>query len=219
MNKAIKRIVNVDMKKIKDLNDSDIYIEFDESNILKAYAVIFGPSDSLYQGSVLFFEIDFPTNYPFNPLKIKYINNGNNIRIHPNIYVNGKVCLSIIGTWSGPKWTSIMDVSSVLLSIKSLLDNSPLHHEPGYSNKTIKKNIELSKIYNEVILHNSVYYLYNRNSKYIPKNFNIFKNLIQDKYNQNKLYIDSIIDKNIDIKTRIEFPIYRIYNYIQYNKL
>lgn len=219
MNKAIKRIANIDMKKIKDLTDSNIYIEFNESNIFKAYAIIFGPSDTLYQGSVLFFEIDFPINYPFSPLKIKYINNGNNTRIHPNIYVNGKVCLSILGTWSGPKWTSIMDVSSVLLSIKSLLDNEPLHNEPGYTNKNIKKNIELSKSYNEVILHNCVYYLYYRNSKYIPENFRFFEKLIDTHFIQNKVHIDNIIEKNKDIKIRIEFPLYRIYQYIEYNKL
>ena len=40
----------------------------------------------------------------------------------------GKVCLSILGTWAGPKWTSIMDITTVLLTIQSLLDKNPLHH-------------------------------------------------------------------------------------------
>ena len=47
----------------------------------------------------------------------------------------GKVCLSILGTWSGPKWTSIMDITTVLLTLQSLLDENPLHHEPGQRKK------------------------------------------------------------------------------------
>ena len=33
---------------------------------------------------------------------------------------------------------NIMDISSVLLSIQSLLDNNPLENEPGYAGKKSK---------------------------------------------------------------------------------
>ena len=91
MKKTLQRITNIDIKRISEANLSDhgIYIEFDESNICKARAMIIGPSGSLYEGGYLFFSINFPNNYPYSPPVIKY-HSQNNIRIHPNIYVNGK---------------------------------------------------------------------------------------------------------------------------------
>ena len=57
MNKAIKRIINKDLKSIEhnNLNNLGIYITFDEENMLKAYAMIIGPKGSLYEGGYLFF--------------------------------------------------------------------------------------------------------------------------------------------------------------------
>lgn len=218
MNRVIKRIANIDMKKIKDLEKSGIYLEFNEENILKARAIIFGPEDTIYTGAILYFDIIFPLNYPFSPLKINYVPNGNTVRIHPNIYTCGKICLSILGTWPGPKWTSIMDVSCVLLSIKSLLDNEPLYHEPGYSpNNT--KHIKLSKEYSDVVLHNCVYRLYNTNKNKIPERFKIFEPIIDKHYIDNKTYIDKLILKNKNKNKRVEIPIFRIYEYIEYNKI
>ena len=83
---AIRRIINKDMKEVvkQNLNSLGIYIEFNESNILEAKAMIVGPRDSLYEGGFLFFNIYFPKNYPFSPPDITYIPR-NNIRIHPNL--------------------------------------------------------------------------------------------------------------------------------------
>uniref|UniRef100_A0A6C0CYC5 Ubiquitin-conjugating enzyme E2 Z n=1 Tax=viral metagenome TaxID=1070528 RepID=A0A6C0CYC5_9ZZZZ len=218
MNKVIKRLTKIDMRKIDDLKNSGIYLEFDENNVLNARAIIFGPEETIYTGSILYFDINFPLDYPFSPLKIKYISNGNNIRIHPNIYTCGKVCLSILGTWPGPQWTSIMDVSCVLLSIKSLLDNNPLYNEPGFTPKNIE-HTKISKNYNDIIQHNCIYRLYNKNSKNIPENFKIFEPIINKHFKDNNNYINSVIEKNKNIKKRIEIPLYRISDYIEYNRL
>lgn len=218
MNKVIKRLTKIDMRKIDDLKKSGIHLEFDENNVLNARAIIFGPDETIYTGSVLYFDINFPLNYPFSPLKITYISNGNNIRIHPNIYTCGKVCLSILGTWPGPQWTSIMDVSCVLLSIKSLLDNNPLYNEPGFTPQNVE-HTKISKNYNDIILHNCVYRLYNINSKHIPEKFKNFKSIINEHYDNTKNYIDDIIDKNKNIKKRIDIPLYRIYHHIEYTRL
>ena len=218
MNRVIKRIANIDMKRIDDLKKSGIHLEFDETDVLKARAIIFGPEDTIYEGAILYFDIMFPINYPYSPLKINYVPNGNTVRIHPNIYTCGKICLSILGTWPGPKWTSIMDVSSVLLSIKSLLDNEPLYHEPGYSPNN-SKHKKISKEYNDVILHNCVYRLYNANKYNIPENFKIFESIINKHYIDNKNYIDKIILKNKNVNKRVDIPIFRIYEYIQYNNI
>ena len=156
---AIKRIVNKDIKEInkQNLKSLGIYIEFDEDNFLKAKAMIVGPKDSLYEGGFLFFNINFPKNYPFSPPDVTYVAR-NKVRIHPNIYVGsgsggfGKVCLSILGTWSGPKWTSIMDVSTVFLTIQSLLDNDHMNQVK----KIIKQNkmIYIMKLLNmKVLIH------------------------------------------------------------------
>ena len=153
MKNTVKRITNIDMKNYYklELEKNGIYIQFDETDLMKARALIIGPSDTIYENAYLFFNIEFPKNYPFSPPAVRYIAQ-NNVRIHPNIYTNGKVCLSILGTWNGPSWSSIMDINTVLLTIQSLLDNNPLVHEPGCNNKKFKKK---QLIYKQIVNYNT----------------------------------------------------------------
>ena len=55
MKSALKRIMNIDMKRIlsSDLNSNGIFIEFDETDIFKAKALIIGPKDTIYDLSLI----------------------------------------------------------------------------------------------------------------------------------------------------------------------
>ena len=220
---AIKRILNKDIKEIsnQNLNSLGIYIQFNEDNFLNAKAMIVGPKDSLYEGGFLFFNIHFPKNYPFSPPDITYVSR-NRIRIHPNLYVGngtngfGKVCLSILGTWSGPKWTSIMDITTVLLTIQSLLDNNPLHHEPGQeNNKTMMNNL-----YNEVIKYESIQTLTIKNLVDTPEGFNIFLDDMKKELTKYNKDIQNFLDSKKCIKNReITVSFYRIQTILDYQSL
>ena len=150
MNKSLKRICNVDIKRFNSdkelLNKSGIFAHFDDDDITKCHAMIIGPEGTPYAHGILFFSIIFPHNYPFSPPKVAYISNSVT-RIHPNLYVSGKVCLSILGTWHGPGWTSAMNIVSILTTIQSLLTKNPIEHEPGFENDTSYR----SKIYKHII--------------------------------------------------------------------
>lgn len=111
--------------------DQGIYYVQDEHNICLGHALIFGPEDSVYHHFPAIFRIEFPTDYPFEPPKVTFLTSDGYTRFHPNLYVQGKVCLSILGTWTGPAWTSVMKLSTLLLTILSLLDRDPALHEPG----------------------------------------------------------------------------------------
>ena len=58
-------------------------------------------------------------------------------RFHPNLYKDGKVCLSILGTYSGPGWSGTQSLSTILISILALLDENPLAHEPAFERGTL----------------------------------------------------------------------------------
>tara|TARA_Y100001970_G_C14243709_1_gene866528 strand:- start:1065 stop:1769 length:705 start_codon:yes stop_codon:yes gene_type:complete len=220
---ALKRILRKDIKEIDNqkLNELGIYVEFSEENMLEAKAMITGPKGSLYENAFLFFIIKFPNNYPYVPPDVSYISR-NNVRIHPNLYVGrhksgyGKVCLSIIGTWSGPKWSSIMDITTILLTIQSLLDSNPLHHEPGQENNYSVMN----DLYNEVIKYESINTLLLKNYLDPPTGFERFKGNMEKeikKINQLKMieYIQSLVNQD----KVINIPIYRIHLNISYNNL
>ncbi|GMI08200.1 hypothetical protein TrRE_jg9483, partial [Triparma retinervis] len=61
--------------------------------------------------------------------------NHNRCRFNPNLYADGKVCLSLLGTWSGEPWSpSTSTLLQVLVSIHSLImTDSPFYNEPGHS--------------------------------------------------------------------------------------
>ena len=217
---AIKRIINKDIKEINNnkLNELGIFVEFDEENFLEAKAMIIGPKDSVYEGGVLFFKLFYPKNYPHSPPDVCYVSR-NRVRIHPNLYTrhhpsgHGKVCLSILGTWHGPSWTSIMDTSTVLLTIQSLLDNKPLYHEPGVS------DIRYVNDYNKIIKHETIKTLFLRNSFDIPEGFMIFKDQIDNNVSKNSSIIyDKIMEKKND-KYKIRSQIYRFEYDVNYEVL
>ena len=223
---AVKRIINKDMKELKkmDLESLGIFIEFDEDNVLNAKSIIIGPENTPYENGILNFIIEFPKDYPFNPPKISYISRSKN-RIHPNLYVGrskdnyyGKVCLSIINTWSGPKWTTVMHIGSVLLSIQSLLNENPLHNEPGFETEKGIRN----DLYNEIVLHDTYNNLIVNNYFNIDPRFICFDEKIKNHFEKNKDIIHKKLDElcvKYPKKVRKNLNIYNLSVIIDYVKI
>ena len=148
----MKRIIS-DIAEISSDYDQKINIWYDETDITKVKALIIGAEDTPYEDGFFYFSIDIPTTYPFDHPSAKFETINNDIRFNPNLYEGGKVCLSIIGTWQGPKWSSIQTLHSLLLSIQSLMNENPINNEPGYEN--IRPNENKSIEYNEYIRFNT----------------------------------------------------------------
>ena len=118
--------------------ESSVYVRYDPNNIRNIKALIVGPKDTPYENGCYIFDIFIPNNYPNAPPKVNLqTTGGGSVRFNPNLYNSGKVCLSLLGTWSGnggEKWNA--DTSTllqVLVSIQSLiLVENPYFNEPGY---------------------------------------------------------------------------------------
>jgi len=129
---AIKRLI-ADLKEVFNAKDPTIHVDPDPEDITHIRALIIGPEGTPYEGGFFHFEMRFPHDYPWRPPKVNLeTTDGGTVRFNPNLYANGKVCLSILGTWSGPSWTEIQTILSTLLSIQSLMNEKPYHNEPGH---------------------------------------------------------------------------------------
>lgn len=71
-------------------------------------------------------------------MQMNLMSTGNrSVRFNPNLYDDGKVCLSILNTWSGrpeERWNAqASSFLQVLVSIQSLiLVPEPFYNEPGF---------------------------------------------------------------------------------------
>ena len=94
-------------------------------------AVIEGPADTPYEGGLYIFDIMLPSQYPAVAPKAFYW--AYNKYLNPNLYACGKVCLSLLGTWSGPGWEpETSTLLQLLVSIQGLiLIEQPYCNEPG----------------------------------------------------------------------------------------
>lgn len=137
------------------LEKTGIYYESDESNIFHGTAMLVGQKDTPYYGGYYFFDVMFPADYPFAPIKLKTLTQDGRTRFNPNMYLEGKVCLSILNTWhDGPQWSSVQTLESVLLVLMAdVLNAIPLNNEPAYYNSGLN---EQAKIYNRMLFHANV---------------------------------------------------------------
>ena len=129
-----KRLIK-DIRAITKDPPKGIFYIHDDTNMLAGKAMIIGPPDTPYEGGYYFFKFLFPTDYPHAPPKVTFCTNDGKTRMHPNLYKNGKVCLSLLNTWNGDAWTGCNTITSILLVIRSIMTKDPLCHEPGLDNR------------------------------------------------------------------------------------
>jgi ubiquitin-protein ligase len=139
---AIRRITR-DINTVMSEPGMGYYYVPDDTNMAHGWAVIIGPVDTPYEGGAFCFEVRFPDNYPFEPPIFTYLTNDGFTRFNPNLYKNGKVCLSLLNTWQGEQWSGIQSLSSILQSIQTaVLNEEPLRNEPGYSSMRTHMDFE-----------------------------------------------------------------------------
>ena len=89
---------NLLMKSYKELSNdplmSDHSFGLVDDDPFHWQIVLQGPSKTLYDGGYFKALLDFPDNYPLMPPVFKFVTP----LWHPNIYPDGKVCISILHT-------------------------------------------------------------------------------------------------------------------------
>ncbi|GFZ13899.1 ubiquitin-conjugating enzyme 25 [Actinidia rufa] len=187
-NSGVHRKIMREWKILQEGLPESIYVRVYEDRIDLIRAVIVGAPGTPYHDGLFFFDIQLPSNYPYQPPKVYYHSHG--IRLNPNLYTRGFVCLSLINTWDGNKkerWdTSSSTILQVLVSIQGLvLNERPYFNEPGMAYAKTKQNkkwIDRSLAYNEdafALSCKTMLYVF-RNP---PKNF---KGFVSQHFHQRK---------------------------------
>ncbi|GFP79686.1 putative ubiquitin-conjugating enzyme e2 38 [Phtheirospermum japonicum] len=137
----------------KDLPDT-IFVRVYESRMDLLRAVIVGAEGTPYHDGLFFFDVCFPASYPNSPPQVFYHSGG--LRLNPNLYNGGKVCLSLLNTWPGQsqkeQWIpGVSTMLQVLVSIQGLILNAePYFNEPGCAGfNGTERGQKSSLLYNE----------------------------------------------------------------------
>jgi len=157
---------------------NSIFLKYDESRMDLMKSLIIGSDDTPYASGVYIYDIFLDDTYPNSPPKMNLITTGNNtIRFNPNLYTNGYICLSLLGTWSGDnieKWNSqTSNILQILLSIQSIVMSEGVYfNEPGYSSdKNSLANKALNLGYSNIVRYANVKFAMNEQIKKMPKGF------------------------------------------------
>lgn len=135
---------------------SSVWMVVNEDRMDWCKAMISGPSGTPYENGLFVFDILLPNDYPYVPPKVNLQTTGyGSVRFNPNLYNCGKVCLSLLGTWSGSQGETWNERTStllqVLVSIQSLIFVAdPYFNEPGYETiYNTPSGYAMSRQYNE----------------------------------------------------------------------
>lgn len=122
--------------------DASIFIRCDDNSPQVMKFLMTGPRGTPYDSGCFEFDVYCPRTYPRTPPLVKLITTGNgSVRFNPNLYNNGKVCLSLLGTWAGKHqnetwcpttssvWQVVVSIQSAILGMEF-----PYFNEPGIEN-------------------------------------------------------------------------------------
>jgi ubiquitin-protein ligase len=113
---------------------NNIFLHAIDDDLMNIVGLIIVPCESKtpYDGGFMYFSIKPGQEYPNNPPKIKFLTpDSESCRLHPNLYANGKVCLSILGTWGTYEWSPLLTLEKILMTIQGILNDNPIINEPG----------------------------------------------------------------------------------------
>lgn len=180
-----KDILTVTSTNAASLAAAGIYYHPDDATMMKGTALLIGQKDTPYYGGYYFFSIEFPEDYPFGPIKVKTLTQDGYTRFNPNMYLEGKVCLSILNTWhDGPQWSGVQTLESVLLVIMSdVLNENPITNEPAYRDH--KKDHPDSVMYNRILWHANLHTAVCTMLKTTPAWGKEFKDIMVEQFSKN----------------------------------
>ena len=191
------------------LTDNGIYYTHDDADIMKGYVLIVGPEETPYFGGYYFFEFNFPTDYPFSPPKVKYMTNNGVTRFNPNLYKCGKVCVSILNTWSGDKWSACQTLNSVLLTLCSLLNDKPLLNEPGQL-ITGRDFIPYQKSIEFLNIDFALCDILGNMKRWVPEHFSHFYQFMKEHFLKNYDKLLAFVESNADTNELYHVSIFQM---------
>jgi ubiquitin-protein ligase len=193
--RAQKRINRdyMDMVKSADeLAKNGVYFHVNEDDMMHVYAMFVGREKTPYHHGFYFIKFTYPSTYPMDPPKAHYATQGQifgrGFRFNPNLYTCGKVCLSMLGTWSGPGWMPVNTIINVFMAVQALvLNDYPVKNEPGYSNHS-DKSPEVAN-YNRVVEYANIKVGILEMMENPPKDFAVFKPVMEKYFVENYVSI------------------------------
>lgn len=141
MANSSKRLA-VEYANMKKTPNAHFQAQPSEMNIQNWTFSITGPEGTYYHNKTYEGILNFPNDYPFSPPTMAFTT----IPYHPNVYVDGKVCISILhgGTdetgyeLQSMRWSPVQNIQSILMSVLSLLSDP---------NPDSAANMEASQMY------------------------------------------------------------------------
>jgi len=116
---------------------SSIFVRQDSKNQRRFSAIIFGSEGTEYDSCCIPLSILLPPDYPKSPPKVYCGISVDSLKFNPNIFTEGKLCLSILNTWGNHgsigKWDpENSSLYQILVSIQSLVFTS----DPYFNDST-----------------------------------------------------------------------------------
>ena len=152
--RSFMKHVRSEMRLLQSSLPAGIIVKGYEERMDLYSAMIHGPKATPYEDGVFFFDFQLPADYPASPPSCHYISYCTD-RLNPNLYEDGKVCVSLLGTWQGKgteTWTPDSNLLQLLVSIQGLiLVREPYFNEAGYEKQRgAQQGSENSRMYNEM---------------------------------------------------------------------
>jgi len=123
---SASKLLQNQFKKIQSEPVEGVAIELHDESLFEWKVYIEGPAGTDYAGGIFQLLMKFPQDYPMSPPTVTFLSDF----WHPNVYPDGKVCISILhppgvdemsGELPEERWLPTQTVATILLSIISLL--------------------------------------------------------------------------------------------------
>lgn len=134
----LKRIASEHKMLAAGLPKGEIFVRTYESRLDILRCLIIGPADTPYEFAPFLVDLHLSATFPNAPPQAHFHSWTSGLgRVNPNLYEEGKICLSLLNTWPGKakdeSWTSSSTLLQVLVSLQGLvLTKSPFFNEAGF---------------------------------------------------------------------------------------
>ncbi|KAI9033355.1 ubiquitin-conjugating enzyme/RWD-like protein [Hyaloraphidium curvatum] len=127
----------------KDFSDMDklprtMKLTFPDPNDLFKFTLIISPDEGFYKGGTFNFDFNVNTNYPHEPPKVKCMQK----IYHPNIDLEGNVCLNILRE----DWKPVLNINSIIVGLQYLFlepnADDPLNKDAAEVLRTNRRQFE-----------------------------------------------------------------------------